>query len=308
MAASILYSLAVFFVILALYDYLGFRSQKRQWKQRMERQHGEAEKRKSIIVVWGDRFDQSKLALPMKQKLQRANIPLAPSEFYGMLIVGGLAIAVLSSTMFNISFPINIIFAIGGIIGTYWVLFLIRRNKYMERLNGQLSEVCRLLGNSARAGMTIAQGIDLVAKEVPAPAGEEFQKLSRELKLGVDFERALRKLQERVPSRDFQLFVATLLIQKKEGGNLSVVLEEMANTLEERKVVQQAIKTMTAEERFTSYLVPAMPVFLLLMMNQIMDDFLAPLASIPGMILGGLFVAGTIVSFILIRRVTNIRV
>lgn len=308
MAASILYSLAILLAIWSLYEYLGFRSQKKQWKQRMEKEHGQADKRKSFIAIWGDQFDQTKWARPMHKKLQRANIPLAPSEFYGMLIVGGLGIAVLSNTMFDIGFPINIIFGVGGIAVVYWGMFIIRRNKYVERLDDQLSEVCRLMGNSARAGMTVAQSVDLVAREMADPIGEEFRRLSRELKLGVDFERALRQMQERVPSRDFQLFVATLLIQKKEGGNLHAVLEEMANTLEERKVLHQTIKTMTAEERFTSYLVPAMPIFLLLMMNSIMDDFLAPLTTIPGMILGGMFAAGTITTFLLVRKVTNIRV
>lgn len=308
MAAAILYSLSILFAIWALYEYLGYRSQKKRWKKRMELAYGEAIQRRSFIVVWGDRFDRSTWAQPMKKKLLQANIPLTPSEFYGMLIVGGMAIAVLSNSLFNIGFIISIVFAIAGVLVTYWLLFLTRRNKYLERMDHQLSEVCRLLGNSVRAGMTVAQGIELVAKEVGSPSDEEFRRISNELKLGVDFEKAMRDLQQRVPSRNFQLFVATLLIQKKEGGNLHAVLDEMANTLEERKVLQHTIKTMTAEERYTSYLVPAIPVFLLLMMNQIMDGFLAPLASIPGMILGGIFLLGTVITFLLVRKVTNIRV
>lgn len=308
MIASILYSLAVLLGIFALYNYLGYRSQKRAWKQKMEEKHGSSEKRQSFIVVLGDRFDKTKWAAPMKQKLQSANLPLAPSEFYAMLIVGGMAISILSNTLFDIKYPINLVLGIVAAVASYWLIFIIRKNKYNERLNNQLAEVCRLLGNSARAGLTISQGIELVSREVSSPAREEFQRITNELKLGVNFDRVLRDLQKRVPSREFQLFAATLLIQKQSGGDLHAVLDEMATTLEERKTLQQTIKTMTAEERYTSILVPALPVVLILMMNQIMDGFLDPITTIPGMILGGIFLIGTVVTFLLIRKVTNIKV
>ena len=308
MAASILYSLAVLLAIFSIYNYLGYRSQKKIWKQKMEEQYGASEKRSSFIVVWGDKIDALDWAQPMKIKLQKANVPLAPSEFYGMLLVGGMAVVILSNTMFDIGFPINLIIGVATVLVAYWSFFLIRQNKYTERLNDQLADVCRLLGNSARAGMTITQGIELVTKEVGSPAREEFQRVTNELKLGVDFDKVFRDLQERVPSREFQLFVATLLIQKQAGGNLHAVLDEMATTLEERKTLHQTIKTMTAEQRYVSYFIPALPVFLILMMNQIMDGFLDPLTTVPGMILGGVFLLGTVITFFLVRKVTNIKV
>ncbi|WP_277751553.1 hypothetical protein [Planococcus koreensis] len=36
--------------------------------------------------------------------------------------------------------------------------------------------MCRLLANAARSGMTITQGIDLVAREVNEPAKDEFKR------------------------------------------------------------------------------------------------------------------------------------
>jgi len=304
----ILCSLSVLFAIWGFYNYLGYRAHRRKIKQTLKIKYGEASERKSFIVLLGDRFDQTKWAIPMKHKLQKANIPLAPSEFLGMMLVGGMAVAIFFNMVFDIRFPLNILIAIATVLVIYWMLFVIRRNKYIERLNGQLSEVCRLLAGSTRAGMTVNQGIDLVAREMSAPIGSEFRQLANELRLGVDFDRALRKLQERIPSRDFKLFVSTLLIQKKAGGNLYAVLDEMAHTLDERKVLEQTIKTMTAQEKYISYLLPIMPIFLLLMMNTITDGFLDPLWTLPGMILGGIFLIGTVISLLLVIKVTKIRV
>ena len=39
---------------------------------------------------------------------------------------------------------------------------------------------------------------------------------------------------QRVPSKDVAIFVGTILIQQRVGGNLSAVLSNMSETLEER--------------------------------------------------------------------------
>ena len=168
-------------------------------------------------------------------------------------------------------------------------MFYMRKNKYEERFNDQLSDICRLLGSAAKSGLTISQGIDLVSKEIPAPAGKEFKGISNQLKLGVPLEIALRSIQKRNKSRDFQLFISTILIQTKTGGNLAATLETMSNTLEDRKILNQTIKTMTSEQRYVSFIVPALPIFILLVMNNVVDGFTDPLWTLPGIIILILF-------------------
>ena len=222
MTAAVLYGLAVLFGLWGGYSYLGYRAEKRQWKRRVTRWYGERQKRKSVFVVLGDRFDQTHYAVPLKGKLQQANLPLTPSEFLGMLFLAFIAITVLANSLFGLAYSLGAVIGMVTVLAVYFTLFWLRQNKYEERLNNQLGEVCRLLGNSVRAGMTIYQGIDLVAREVASPAKEEFQRLSQELQLGVDFEKALKDMQKRHKSREFQLFIATLLIQKRAGaGNNS---------------------------------------------------------------------------------------
>jgi len=307
LSVSILYSLAVLFLIWGAYNYFGYRAKKREWRQRIGNWYTEG-KRKSFIVVLGDRFDETKTAEPIARKLQTANIPITPSEYLGMHILGFLAMFVIFGSMFKVPFPFNAIIPAAVLYAVHFLLFLLRKNKYEERFNGQLSEVCRLLGNAARSGMTINQGIDLAAKETPSPAGDEFKRISNELKLGIPLETALRSIQKKNTSRDFQLFIATILIQKKTGGNLAAILESMAQTLEDRKLLNQSIKTMTAEQRYISFIVPLLPVFLLLVMNAMIDGFTDPLWTGPGIIILILFGMGIILSFFIIRKITNIRV
>lgn len=304
---AILYGLTVLVLIIAVYQYLDYRRKNQEWKKKLKMQYPE-EKRKSSISVWGDRFDGSEMADALARKLKNANVSLLPSEYIGMHILGLLVFYVAFNMIFGMAVLPSMLLTVGILAASHFLLFYIRSNKYEERLNGQLSEVCRLLANGAKSGMTISQGIDLVAREVNEPAREEFKKLSHELKLGVPFETALRSVQKRNASRDFQIFIATLLIQKKTGGNLAATLETMANTLEDRKVLNQTIQTMTSEQRYISLVVPAMPVLILLFMNNIIDGFTDPLTTAPGIIMMIVFGLGVILSFFLIRRITNIKV
>lgn len=256
----------------------------------------------------GDKFDQTKIGTKTNSQLKRANIQLMPSEFYGILFLGVIVTSLVLNSFFGIDFPINFIISLILMEAVRRVLFLIRKNKFQERMNDQLPEICRILANSTRSGMTLTQGIGIAAQELNEPAREEFQRLYGELQLGVDFNHALRNLQKRIPTREFQLFIASLLIQKQAGGNMHAVLDEMGQTLEERKLLLQEIKTMTAEQRYIAYIVPVLPIFLLLIMNNVVDGFLDPLFSGIGIILLILFIIGTLLSFFLVKKVTDIRV
>lgn len=303
----LLSSLTVLALIACIYSYLGYRAQKREWKQKLSSWYPE-KKRTSFFSGLGDKFDKTDRAKELGVKLHNANLPLAPSEYFAFHILGFLALSVLFTNMFKIPFPLNALIPLGLSYFAHYALFMVRKNKYEERFNDQLADICRLLGNAARSGMTLNQGIDLVARETPAPAGDEFKRISQELRLGVPLEYALRSIQKQNKSREFQLFIATLLIQKKTGGNLAAILESMSNTLEDRKILNQSIKTMTAEQKYISYIVPAMPIFLVLIMNASMDGFVDPLWTGPGIVLLCLFIAGVVLSFFLIRKITNIKV
>jgi tight adherence protein B len=307
MMVSILYSLAVLCLLWGLYFLLGYRNQKKEWKQKISTWYPE-QKRKSSISVVGDKFDQSETAKPLALKLQSSNIALLPSEYIGVHILGALVLLVLLFNIFKLPMNLVLVLIPAILLASHFLLFYLRKNKYEERFNSQLADICRLLGNGARSGLTINQGIEMVAREVSAPAGEEFKRLANELKLGVPLELALRSLQQRNKSREFQLFIATILIQKKTGGNLAATLDSMSNTLEDRKVLNQTIKTMTSEQRYISILVPAMPIFIVLMMNNIIEGFTDSLKTVPGMIILVLFLSGIVLSFFLIRKITNIKV
>lgn len=308
MKEAVVAALAVFIFLIALYFQLDYRKRKKEWRKDVQNFYLDGEKRKSIIVVIGTRFDETQTAKEMEPKLSNANISFTPSEFLGAMIVAYMGIVFGLVNFFQLTLLPALLVGLLLIEGSRRLLFILRKNKKKQMLIDQLPEICRVLANSTRSGMTLNQGIQLITQEINEPAKSEFKRLAHELSLGIEFSTVIRAMEKRVDHKEFQLFTATLLIQKKAGGNLSAVLDEMSQTLDERKLLKQEVKTMTAEQKYVSTLIPLIPIFLVLMMNNIIDGFLDPLFSGIGLILLAFFLCGTTLTFVIVRKITNIRV
>jgi len=308
MTEAILAMCTVLVIIVGLYYYLGYRKEKREWRKNVQEFYRDGERRKSVLVVIGTKYDQTESARLLEEKLIDANIGFTPSEFIGAIIVSYMALVIGLQNFFNLNLLAGLVIAMLIVEGGRRVLFLVRKNKKKQMLVEQLPELCRVLANATRSGMTLNQGIQLVSQEISEPAKSEFKRLAHELSLGIDFNAAIRSMEKRVDDKEFQLFTATMLIQKKAGGNLYAVLDEMSQTLDERKLLKQEIKTMTAEQRYISYIVPVIPIFLVLMMNNIIEGFLDPIFTGLGLILLVFFLTGTVLTFVIVRKITNIRV
>lgn len=99
-----------------------------------------------------------------------------------------------------------------------------KRNARLKKLVEQLPDVFELLSQALRAGHSLASGMQLVSKEVPAPAGTEFGRVFHEQNLGLKVEDALRNLADRTDILDVRFFVTAVLIQRQTGGDLAEVL------------------------------------------------------------------------------------
>ena len=82
----------------------------------------------------------------------------------------------------------------------------------------------------------------------------------REVNLGLPFEEALENLVRRVRSDDLELMVTAISIQYPVGGNLAEILDSIAYTIRERVRIKGEIRTLTAQQRMSGYVVAFLPI------------------------------------------------
>lgn len=297
---------AVFCVVMVLYFLLQYRGeQKKIYEQMDQYTNGYSEERWSDRLA--DRLDETKWAERLGPQLKKASIKIRPSEYGAILVmIGVLLVLVLHLGM---DAPLWLGVLVATMIPFLSKLFLSsRKSIYIKKVDSQLSEVCRLLSSAARAGLSIPQGLELVVKEMPPPVRDELAIVVRELQLGRDLEKSLQDLHVRVASRDVRIFINALIIQQRAGGDLGRVLSEMANTMEERKIIHKTIDASISQSRYTAYFLPVISALMVYMMSQMIDDFFQFFTSIMGIVVLIIFLVMQVVGFLLIRKIADIKV
>ena len=119
-----------------------------------------------------------------------------------------------------------------------------------------------LLANSLRAGSSFLQSVEMVCREAQPPISTEFSRVIREVNLGLPLDDALANLGRRMKSDDLDLMITAIAIQHQVGGNLAEILDTIAYTIRERVRIKGEIKTLTAQQRMSGYVVGFLPVAL----------------------------------------------
>jgi tight adherence protein B len=190
------------------------------------------------------------------------------------------------------------------------ILYLIRRrNKRLKKLTQQLPDVFELLGQALRAGNSLATAMQLVAKELPDPAGTEFGRVFHEQNLGLKIEDALHNLAERVGALDVRFFVTAVLIQRQIGGDLAEVLDKIGSVIRERLQLFGTVQGLTAEGRLSGYVLLALPVLVFLILMYVNPEYMSILYTDPtGKTILTTAVVMQLMGWAMIKKIVNIKV
>lgn len=241
-------------------------------------------------------------------ELARADIKLTPAEFVGMNI---LAVVIGFVVLFILGRGSLLFGLLGGILGFYaprlWVRQMQARR--LNAFNNQLGDTLILLANSLRSGYSLLQSMETVSHELPPPMSVEFARVVREIGLGLTIEEALAHMLQRIPSDDLDLVITAINIQHEVGGNLAEILDTISHTIRERVRIKGQIRAMTAQQRFSGYVISLLPFILGVVMFMINPNYIGRMFNEPCGIMmlitsGLMIVAG----YIIIRRITDIEV
>jgi tight adherence protein B len=264
--------------------------------------------------------EQRDFGANLARDIARADLKLRPSEYmviWGSSIVGiPFLFLVLSVVLAPLGSPIALI--IGAVIGFFLPRMWLgrRRASRLNAFNKQLPDTITLIANALRAGSSFLQAIEMVVRESTPPVTVEFGRVVREVNLGLAFDVALENMVRRVRSDDLELMATAITIQHQVGGNLAEILDSIAFMIRERVRIKGEIRTLTAQQRMSGYVVAGMPIGLMAVLFVLAPGFTKPMFQNPPGIMGlpaGLIVLAIggffmFIGFMLIRRIVAIEV
>lgn len=214
--------------------------------------------------------------------LEVAAISLRTGEFVVLVVAATLIVALAGLVVAG---AVGLVAALVLAPMTAWVIVRRMGRRRRERFGEQLPDNLQLLTSTLRSGYGLLQALDNLAREAPEPARAEFGRVLLEIRVGRDPGAALHALAERMASDDFDWVVGAIDINREVGGDLAMVLDNVADTIRERQRLFRQMRALTAEGRVSAYVLTALPPFLMLGMAVVNPDYLAGLTSGFGVVL-----------------------
>jgi tight adherence protein B len=229
----------------------------------------------------------------------------------GGVVGGSLLIAAAAGIVMHYAFgilPLDLVaVAVGS--GVRWGLLKYQKSRRLKLFNNALADAIELIARALRAGHSMSSSIEIVAEQSPPPLNSEFAIVFQQQKFGIPFRDALLQLGDRVPSKDLHFLITAILVQKETGGDLTEILDRTTHVIRDRVRIEGEIKTYTAQGRLTGWILGALPIIMLVILNIVTPGYSAPLFHDPlgqDMLYvgGGLIVIGGLI----IRKIVNIQV
>jgi tight adherence protein B len=153
----------------------------------------------------------------------------------------------------------------------------VMKKRRLTQFERQLPDSLLMVAGGMRAGASLTIAMESMIKEQKPPLSQEFELMLREQRLGVDFDTAMKNMEQRLPLQDFILVVAAIRISREVGGNLAEILETLAETLRRKHQMEGKINALTAQGKMQGLVMTLLPVFLLVILANMEPESMAPM-------------------------------
>jgi tight adherence protein B len=142
-------------------------------------------------------------------------------------------------------------------------IFAFIRRRRLQKFDEQLPSVLELIARAVRAGETLDQAVELVARTALEPSASELRYCVRQMQLGLSVDSTFRALAQRIPLPELRLFAAALIVQRRAGGSLAITLERFAKAIRERQAYRRQLRVATAAGRWSAAIIVLLSIGLL---------------------------------------------
>jgi len=174
----------------------------------------------------------------------------------------------------------NAVLAIGSVVLILFLprkIYTLMRERRVMKIQAQLPDGLMMIASSMQAGLGFGPALESIAKDADPPLAEEFSLVLREQRMGVKPDEALEHFNQRVPIADVTLFVSAVNISRDIGGNLAESLSSLSETLRRRLIMENKVRSLTAQGRLQGIVMAMMPVGIAAFLTLVYPDTMNPM-------------------------------
>ena len=152
-----------------------------------------------------------------------------------------------------------------------------------EKLLIEFKDFLRVIKSFLEASYSIENAFIMSIKELTMLHGKdsmmvkELKSIVSQLKINKPIDKVFRKFAEKTHMEDILDFSEVFLIAKAQGGNISKIIGNTINVINDKIEVKLEIDAVTASKRFEQKLMNLFPFLIIIYMNISSSSFLKPL-------------------------------
>jgi tight adherence protein B len=184
-----------------------------------------------------------------------------------------------------------------------------RTRQRRAAFSDQLEQTLQIISSGLRAGHSIPHALDATSREADAPMGPELARIVNENRLGRDLIEAMRQTAVRMDNEDFAWVSDAVSIQRDTGGNLSTIIDRVAETIRIRSEIRAQVHALSAEGRISALVLMTLPLIVAGMYTLLNPSYMSLLVnrSIGQFLLAGCAVL-YVVAFFWLRALVKVEI
>jgi tight adherence protein B len=192
-------------------------------------------------------------------RFRRLGLNVTHMKFY--LRVWGVAVASVFCLFWFVlrAYPLAAVGTLLAYVAPRHILDWIIRFR-ARTLRDQLAVASVGLSNAAKAGLSLAQGLEAVAAESPAPLSRELGRITFEFQRGRPLKEAIEVTRQRLELEAFTLFALAIEAAIERGGPINKALQRISDSLVEYQRLERKLETETSAGRQVVILLSLFPV------------------------------------------------
>jgi tight adherence protein B len=244
----------------------------------------------------------------MADRLERTELGMAPFEAFAVVLFCGVILAAIvyfwryEADESWMAIPA---FFIGAAIPLGYLA--LKQRAWRRKMQDQLPDTLFLMARSLRAGLSIDQAVGVIGEHGVAPMSREFNRMHRQMELGLALNQVLKLTADRLRLVDFSVFASVLSLHRTTGGNLAILMDRLAHTTRDHNQLRGVYRTATSLGRYGNIILFLMAAGLIAYLGFFQRDLAANyFESTTGLILfavgASLLLGSMIVLYFLVRR------
>jgi tight adherence protein B len=209
-------------------------------------------------------------------RLQR-DLEIARMDVTALRLVAFTAAAtVVLAIAFSLAAPVFAVLALLAPLAARSIVQT-KLRKVREEFADQLAPNLQVLASALRIGHGFVGSLRVVVDNADEPSQSELRRALSDEQLGVPMEEAIRRVAERMKSRDLEQVALLAELQRTVGGNAAEVLDVVVETLRERADLRRLVSTLTAQGRLARWILSVLPLAAGLLFAVVQPAAITPL-------------------------------